>query len=326
MRADLTWALTRRQSVSKIVFAKMAAQGEPEPEPQPPSAQAASWAKALPQGLRRGWDATVASAADAHPRWSRGSRKIPRSAIAATAGWCSLPHGAIAACQAFADWIAESDRLTMISRHLHSKMFPDGEGSLASGAELPDFPAEIDGSLSLSETATLYLLLFLTGVPALLAHHRERRIPEDVTRLTLSDIGVWVRAHATGSMSPVHQQQQQQASGQEQQGGGGTDASSFGLSNLAWPMHSLNGSILRVGRFQHRRGTFNAPFEMYRHRSTGAVQVRRQSCLSPSFTSHFERLCPAHFSGRPRSMQKDGDHFHPPPIYRGYQAKPSGAS
>jgi len=264
----------------------MAAQGEPEPEPQPPSAQAASWAKALPQGLRRGWDATVASAADAHPRWSRGSRKIPRSAIAATAGWCSLPHGAIAACQAFADWIAESDRLTMISRHLHSKMFPDGEGSLASGAELPDFPAEIDGSLSLSETATLYLLLFLTGVPALLAHHRERRIPEDVTRLTLSDIGVWVRAHATGSMSPVHQHQQQQASSEEQQqqeGGGGTDASSFGLSNLAWPMHSLNGSILRVGRFQHRRGTFNAPFEMYRHRSTGAVQVRTSSVVCLSF-------------------------------------------
>lgn len=181
------------------------------------------------------------------------------AAIAAAGRACSLPDDAVSACQAFADQVAKSERLTMIGRHLHAKIFPDGEGSLASGAELSEFPSEIDGLGA--ATATLYLLLYLTGVPALLAHHRERCIPEDVSRSTLSDIAIWVRAHTTGSMSPVVSDSQAQSRGV------------VGLSNLAWPMHSLNGNILRVGRFQHRRGKFNAPFEVYRHSQSRAVQM-----------------------------------------------------
>ena len=34
-------------------------------------------------------------------------------------------------------------------------------------------------------------------------------------------------------------------------------------------MHSLNGEILRVGRFQHRLAKFKDPFEVYRHQKTG---------------------------------------------------------
>lgn len=181
------------------------------------------------------------------------------AAIAAAGRACSLPEDAIAACQAFADHVAKSERLTTIARHLHAKLFPDGEGSLASGAELSEFPSEI-GDLG-AATATLYLLLYLTGVPALLAHHRERHIPDDVSRSTLSDIAVWVRAHTTGSMSPVAACSQSQSQ------------AVVGLSNLAWPMHSLNGNILRIGRFQHRRGKFNAPFEVYRHSESHAVQM-----------------------------------------------------
>lgn len=227
----------------------------PEPDLAPQQAQV--WAEALPDGLRDGWVATVASAGDAHPRWSRESREIPRAAIKAAGRACSLSDDAIAACQELADQVAQNDKLTLIARHLHAKIFPSGEGSLASGAELGEFPVEI--AAFGSATATLYLLLYLTGVPALLAHHRERSIPEDVSRSTLSDIDVWVRAHATGTMSPVHQDQQTQRV--------------VGLRNLSWPMHSLNGNILRVGRFQHRRGTFNAPFEVYRHSHSGAVQM-----------------------------------------------------
>ena len=38
-----------------------------------------TWVDALPNGLRDGWRATVASAGDAHPRWSSDSREIPRA-------------------------------------------------------------------------------------------------------------------------------------------------------------------------------------------------------------------------------------------------------
>ena len=93
------------------------------------------------------------------------------------------------------------------------------------------------------------------------AQHQERGIPEDVSRSTLSDIGVWARAHRTGGMSPAHLRD------------GGEDEGVWGLGNLAWPMHSLNGEILRVGRFQHRLGKFKDPFEVYRHQKTRAVQM-----------------------------------------------------
>ena len=109
----------------------------------------------------------------------------------------------------------------------------------------------------------LYLLLYLDGVPGLVFHHEQRGIPEDVTRSTLSDIGTWARAHKTNGLSPVHLRAAK------------TDASSasWGLSNLSWPMLSLTGEILRVGRLQHKKGTFDAPFAVYRHRSTRAVTM-----------------------------------------------------
>ena len=117
----------------------------------------------------------------------------------------------------------------------------------------------------------LYLLLYLDGVPGLVLHHQQCGIPEDVTRCaravcacararvrsadclhrrsTLSDIGIWARAHKTNGLSPVHLR------------GSKPDDSSttWGLGNLSWPMLSLTGEILRVGRLQHKKGALDCP-------------------------------------------------------------------
>jgi hypothetical protein len=111
----------------------------------------------------------------------------------------------------------------------------------------------------------LYLLLYLDGVPGLLLQHQQRGIPADVTRSTLSDIGIWARAHKTNGLSPVHLRAQSAEAP--------STMSSWGLSNLSWPMLSLTGEILRVGRLQHKSGRFDAPFTVYRHRVTRAVTM-----------------------------------------------------
>ena len=122
-----------------------------------------------------------------------------------------------------------------------------------------DFPSEIEGLGE--DTVTLYLLLFLAGVGALLELHRERGIPDAVTTATLSDIAVWARAHQTGGMSPVGTRP------------GEITAGVWGLGNLGWPWQSLTGEIVRVGRLQHKIGTYAAPFSVWRNRGSGAVQM-----------------------------------------------------
>ena len=68
-------------------------------------------------------------------------------------------------------------------------------------------------------------------------------------RSTLSDIGIWARAHKTNGLSPVHLR-----------GSKPDDSStSWGLGNLSWPMLSLTGEIVRVGRLQHKKGTLDSP-------------------------------------------------------------------
>lgn len=121
------------------------------------------------------------------------------------------------------------------------------------------FPKVIT-TLSEDETAILYLLLYLDGVPGLVLHHQRRGIPEDVTRSTLGDIGVWARAHKTNGLSPTHLRTS-------------TKDASWGLSNLSWPMLSLTGEMLRIGRLQHKMGTFNAPLVVYKHRTTHTVTM-----------------------------------------------------
>jgi hypothetical protein len=85
--------------------------------------------------------------------------------------------------------------------------------------------------------ATFKLLLLLSGAPATVAQHAARGVPAAVTKASLGDLAVWARAHRNESMSPVLAV-------------GG--AREWGLSNTGWPLATLRGSLLRVGRFQHK--------------------------------------------------------------------------
>ena len=254
-------------------------------------------ADALPEPLRAGWKQTVAAGPPPASEWSLTRAEC----IAANAGWCDLPTEAVQDMQAFARKVESNHTMSLIAHHLHTKIYPAAaepaepagsnkqcamhpnphlvrlhnelvaRANLASPRHLPalawlpqgHFPKVIN-NFSGSETAMLYLLLYLDGVPGLVLQHQQRGIPEDVTRSTLSDIGIWARAYKTNGLSPVHLRSSSAEA---------SSTSSWGLSNLSWPMLSLTGQILRIGRLQHKSGRFDAPFTAYRHQVTGAVTM-----------------------------------------------------
>ena len=74
----------------------------------------------------------------------------------------------------------------------------------------------------------------------------------EVTAASLGDIAVWARAHRTGSMSPVLGDQVDLAM-----------LKPWGLSNLSWPALTVEGTLLRLGRFQHKTGRFSGPWILY---------------------------------------------------------------
>jgi len=230
---------------------------------------AMDWAAQLPEATRAG----ARESSEALARLLACGRMpdfLQLARIESNAQWCSLEAQATAACVAIADRICRlpAERpLLEVAWHLWRLLFPSGGAQIQT--EYGPTPAAALEDLTLpmlgADTATLLLLLALGGVPSLLARHKARGVPEHVTRASLSDIAVWARAHHSGGLNPLALR------------GSSEDTSAqpaiWGLSNLTWPMRSLTGELLRVGRLQHRLDTYNQPFRVYRERSSGLVTV-----------------------------------------------------
>jgi hypothetical protein len=227
------------------------------------------WANDLPPELRAG---AVESSASLTELFADGNTPafLNPCSIEINAAWCSLPKAGVSALLELASWLKHepASRPTLeLAWHIWRLLFPCPVGSAgAIQAEYGPTPAAalLPPLLPTAgeQTPTLYLLLLLGGVDQLLAQHARRGIPERVTRDSLSDVTVWTRAHYTGGLNPLSTRD-----GLAPRGG------VWGLDNLGWPMRTLSGELLRIGRLQHRLDTYTQPFSIYRERRSERVCI-----------------------------------------------------
>ena len=229
------------------------------------------WAAGLPADLQAGAAESSVALAELLASGDNPAFTIAR-AIENNAAWCSLPEGGIGACLQLASQLVDepSARPALeLAWHIWRLLFPNAAGSAdAIQSEYGPTPAAALPAVLPplgAQTPTMYLLLLLGGVDQLLAQHARRGIPERVTRDTLSDIAVWTRANYTGGLNPLSTR----SGGEQDEPPSGV----WGLENLGWPMRTMSGELLRIGRLQHRLDTHMQPFSVYRERG-GARRVR----------------------------------------------------
>jgi hypothetical protein len=219
----------------------------------------------LPPALQVGWADSLASLPPTEGVSGATSPALMSflgaAAVAAAADWAGLPSAATKQCQALAAQLQHPAARYKLALAWHLRVRLFGVDA-SSGAGNPQASRDAAAALSTDElalegfddTATLCLLLLLSGVPQLLSQHRCRGVPEHVSRASLGDIAVWVRAHRTGGVSPL----QTRRAGVDDH-----DGPSWGIRNVSWPMNTLRGELIRVGRLQHREATYDAPFTLY---------------------------------------------------------------
>jgi hypothetical protein len=94
---------------------------------------------------------------------------------------------------------------------------------------------------SMGEYSPLFpAIIMISGLPELLKHHRDLGIPEDITRDTLGDVGIWMQDyyHKHGI---------------------------WGLEQVAWLVNHFKGRIYRLGRLQFMPGLFRGNIRVYRN-------------------------------------------------------------
>lgn len=95
-----------------------------------------------------------------------------------------------------------------------------------------------------------YLLLALSQIDAAVARHRADHLDPEITRLTLSDLGIWVR-HFQVQLGMV----------------------ALTIEILDWAQRYLRGSLLRLGALQFDLMPFGGPVAVYRSRDGGLTVV-----------------------------------------------------
>jgi len=91
-----------------------------------------------------------------------------------------------------------------------------------------------------------YAPVLLSGGPGLLALHAARGIPAEVTRDTVSDLGLWMRHYRAHT-------------------------GRWGLAEAGWLANHFLGRLHKLGRLQFRFERFASGFHAYRHAETGRV-------------------------------------------------------
>jgi hypothetical protein len=180
--------------------------------------------------------------------WERAAASQPAplsfladSAIAESAHVCGISSEVQTALLNAATLIRVDPLMTQTAWFLYSLYFAE---SIPSAAEIWTWP--FVSQYANGPAALIPALVVLAGVPRLQSLHRQRNIPPSVTRDSLADIEIWIRAY------------------RRQQG-------EWGLNNLAWLSHSLAGHLFRLGRLQFIHKPFACPIHAFLHKISGRV-------------------------------------------------------
>jgi len=198
-----------------------------------------------------------------------------------TCRWLHMEDKSTEACVCGLHALRRSEFLQRLAWHFHLSWF-------APSADLPDTPlCEFTGA-SGDGDALFYVLLFLSGVPALRAIHRKRNISESVTRDTLSDLERWMRKY-------------RQRHGR------------WGFNEISWLRRHFSDKLIALGRLQFEMTCFPLDYTAYRNRHTGRVIVLAPDgmhlrgdgqCAAPDvpnvWTAHLE-IDDRHIRGTPLS-------------------------
>jgi hypothetical protein len=134
----------------------------------------------------------------------------------------SVPHEHINELVALrARLAADPEAMTLLARCV--TRFVRDMGEIGKGWEPPAFPATT-GALG----RCFHLYVFIAALPSVRAHHRERGVPEDVSRRTLADLGRHVSVHHRRAGGP-------------------------GLQFPWWIALHFHGELFQLGRLQFQR-------------------------------------------------------------------------
>lgn len=110
--------------------------------------------------------------------------------------------------------------------------------------------AKLEERFGVPQARRAYLLLALSQIDAAVARHAREHIDPEITRLTLSDIGIWVR-HFEVQLGMV----------------------ALTIEILDWAQRYLRGSLLRLGALQFDARPFGGPVAVYRRRGDQSLRV-----------------------------------------------------
>jgi hypothetical protein len=127
--------------------------------------------------------------------------------------------------------------------HLHYHLFGAAPARPEWLAGWPRLSRELDQAAPL-----FYLYLYLSGVPSLLAYHRQLGIPTEITVDTLSDLEVWTKyyRHTQGE---------------------------WGFVQFGWLWAHFSGRLYKLGRLQFELTEYDDTFHIFQQRETGRVIV-----------------------------------------------------
>ncbi len=159
--------------------------------------------------------------------------------IRCLSSWAGLDKETTDEIIKFSQRILKNDEYLRIFEHTHQGLYFAENYSLKEDDEFVSIQAE------LQEDAGKYnLLLALSGIPGALEIHRQRNIPENISRDTLKDISVWTKFFR------------------------GKNIIGVAAETLNWCKGYLTGKLFRLGRLQFKYCQFYDIY-VFRNRTSG---------------------------------------------------------
>jgi hypothetical protein len=212
--------------------------------------------------------------------WNLSAQTIPESLlpfltaepVAENARWCGFDNEAIDYLQKSARFIASDKDFTRLAWHCHHLLFvcepcrfsPWGWPVLA------DLLGEYGGAF--------YLLVILSGIPAIRRVHTDLGISDQIARDTYVDTLVWARQYREIGVRKgnifLHP----------------SKPHVLGLDTriMPWLLSHLYGHLYRVGRLQYKVGPHRQKLRVYRNSETRAVRMLAEPGLRFRGDGHFD--------------------------------------
>ena len=171
------------------------------------------------------------------------------SEIETVCRWIGLDEGIIPDASEAARGIARTAPLSRLLQHLQHQLFLDPAGCSEITWAWKPLPRACGPCGRM-----FYPLLLLSAVDHVRQLHARHRIPEHITRDTLSDMAVWTRVH------------------RERFG-------CWGLDGIGWLSYHWTGRLVRLGRLQFEMAKFPLPFRIMQHVRDGSLLALAEAGL-----------------------------------------------